>query len=238
MAFDISRLTSAVNKYLNSISDAANAAKTASTEIEARTQFSVDLKEAIRQNMESRSRDAASMPDIASRVKEETARATEALDSQIQQINGSFEAIREAGTSAKYAGEKDAGDSATASNHDAYKGTLSPEALKELSQSRYFSANLIRSALFEGLDGDENGSSQATGASALYDIAGTNGTNPAETSPFNNLSLSDINMNSLLQASGLENTTSSSDLADALIKAYKTGGSAIPVTSIFGDFSL
>ena len=52
MSFDISRLTKAVNKYLNSISDISAMVKQASEEVDARTRFSAELSEAIRQNIQ------------------------------------------------------------------------------------------------------------------------------------------------------------------------------------------
>lgn len=272
MAFDISRLSNAVNKYLNSISDVANAAKKSSQEIEERTRFATDLKDAIRQNIEARTRNDISMPDIAAQVKEQVAQATSAIDSQIQQINGSFEAIRgaRAATSGSNAGLDSADSNASAasslakavaasangqnvSNYDAYNGMLSTEALQELSKSQYFSSNLIQSSLFDVLKQDENGSSGNSLNSGL--------SVKTASSAFDSLSLSDRNINALLQAAGLTSSSSdtasnsttdstlqvtsqassqssSSDLAKALIKAYTANGSSLSATSIFGDFSL
>lgn len=205
MAFDISRLTSAVNKYLNSISDVASAAKKATSEIETRTQFSEDLKNAIRQNMEARSKDETSMPDIASLVQEQVTLATSAIDSQIEQINGSFEAIREAGIVKTSGNEKREDSGASDLNPDASKGTLSMDALQELSKSNYFSANLIQSSLFDDLSRVASQNEVKTSAETV-----------AEDSE----------------------KSASSDLTKAIINAYKSTGSAVPITSIFGDFSL
>ena len=206
MAFDISRLTSAVNKYLNSISDVAGAAKKASEEIEARTQFATDLKDAIRQNIEARSREEVSVPDIASVVKEQVSSAIGSIDSQIQQINGSFAAIREAGTVTTSGNEKGEDSGASDSNVDASKGTLSLDALQELSRLKYFSANLIQGSLFDDLSSIASQNEVKTSVETV--------------------------------AEDSEKSGSSSELAQALIKAYKTSGSSVPITSIFGDFSI
>ena len=189
MAFDISRLTSAVNKYLNSISDVAGAAKKASEEIEARTQFATDLKDAIRQNIEARSREEVSVPDIASLVREQVTSATGSIDSQIQQINGQF-----------------------------------------------ISANLIQSSLFNGLEDanktDTNSTLQALGLDAA---TGSSALNDALSRI---VSQNEVKTSVETVAEDSEKSGSSSELAKALIKAYKTSGSSVPITSIFGDFSI
>ena len=52
MAFDITRITDAVNRHLNSISDISAMVKQASEDVENRTRFSAELSEAIRQNIQ------------------------------------------------------------------------------------------------------------------------------------------------------------------------------------------
>ena len=52
MAFDITRITDAVNRHLNSISDISSMVKQASEDVENRTRFSAELSEAIRQNFQ------------------------------------------------------------------------------------------------------------------------------------------------------------------------------------------
>lgn len=291
MAFDISKLTSAVNKYLNSISEVSSAAKRANEEIASRTQFSTELGDAIRQNIESRTRDQAQVPDIAGQIQTQIKQATSGIDVTIEQINGSFEAIREAGkvtgtsdsartgaesgnatsteegrlavTSAAKTGAETgttgstvtsrSGSSVSATtssttNRDAYLGTLSTEALQELSRSRYFSANLIQSSLFDATN--ENGEKSSRSNS---------GTSGSAASAFDSLSLSELNTNSLLKSAGLNtdttaqptrtqtfntsdaastNASDASDLAKALIKAYTNSGASAAATSIFGDFTL
>ncbi|MBE5828203.1 MAG: hypothetical protein E7305_01940 [Butyrivibrio sp.] len=275
MSFDISKLTSAVNKYLNSISEISSAAQRAQQEIADRTQFSTELSTAIQQNIESRMRDQATIPDIGSQVQDtvetQIKQAVSAIDNTFEQVNGAFEEIRNAGvTSAAASAEKATSavqDStkttvassankslatqiaATNTNRDAYRGTLSTEALQDLSKSQYFSANLIQDSLFKEDDGSEN--SNANSASSA-------------TSAFDAVSLSDLNTNSLLanaltsgitntgntsalaqainEATGATGTTAasvnSSDLAKALIKAYATSNTTASPTSIFGDFTL
>ena len=280
MSFDISKLTSAVNKYLNSISEISSAAQRAQQEIADRTQFSTELSTAIQQNIESRMQDQVTIPDIGSQVHDtvetQIKQAVSAIDNTFEQVNGAFEEIRKAGSAGSIGGIQDsakattAADTATASankslanqisatsankslanqvaatntNRDAYRGTLSTEALQDLSKSQYFSANLIQDSLFKEDNGSDN-----------------NNTSTA-TSAFDGVSLSDLNTNSLLAnalTSGITNTgnasalaqaineaaeasgatSNSSDLAKALIKAYTTGTATASPTSIFGDFTL
>ena len=240
MAFDISRLTSAVNKYLNSISDIGTKASQAAQEIADKAQFQSDLSEAIKSNIASKTRDVDTIPDIAATVQSEVKSALSGIDSTFEQINGAFLEISEAGKSASSAKDSvaasaGAGESKNASsegtskseNADAYKGTLSADALKELSGSGYFSGNLIASSLFK--TDDENGTSSGN-------------VNAASTSAFSTLSLDQLNVNSLLANSlgGNSATTesTSNDLAKALVKAYTTTAKSAVNTSIFGDFSL
>ncbi len=250
MAFDISKLTSAVNKYLNSISDIGNAASKARQEAEEKSRFSLELSEAIKENMQSRMRDEVSVPDISSVVQNEINHSTAGIDATIEQINGAFETISHAGKVSSVGNQGLSGEMASSdeSNFDAYSGALSTEALQELSKSQYFSSNLIQSSLFED-------SSEGT-------------TDSGSKSAFDTVSLSDLNTNSLLsnsllksgsdfsemadsiiKAAGTNNNenvlsdsssmaTDSSDIAKALIKAYTAGNNSSGVTSIFGDFSL
>ncbi len=232
MSFDISKLTSAVNKYLNSISEISNAAGKASSEIADRAQFSADLKEAIAQNMQSRFRDQEPMPDIAQEVQSAIKTATGGIDTTIEQINGGFEAIREAGKKSSEVAAIDTGSSASSDssssgssrslNADAFKGFLSTEALQDLSKSRYFSANLLQNAL---LDSDEKKEDEESST-----ISGMN----TKSLLANSLNSDDTVKSALESASGSDAT----DLAKALIKAYAGSGSSLTGTSIFGDFSL
>ena len=258
MAFDISRLTSAVNKYLNSISDIGSKASQAAQEIADKAQFQSDLSEAIKSNIASKTRDMDTIPDIAATVQSEVKSALSGIDSTFEQINGAFLEISEAGKSTSSAKDSVAASAGAdeSGNSDAYKGTLSADALKELSGSGYFSGNLIASSLFK--TDDENGTSSGN-------------VNAASTSAFSTLSLDQLNVNSLLanslgvnsattdsltsalksiaesgntSASGqaadtakIQNSTGN-DLAKALVKAYTTTAKSAVNTSIFGDFSL
>ena len=153
MSFDISRLTSAVNKYLNSISDIGKQASQQSQEIADKAQFQADLSEAIKANIQSKTRDVDTIPDIGAMVQSEVKSATAAIDSTFEQINGAFLEISEAGKSASLAKDNSAAVSAAeksgsgaasgngnkSGNADAYAGILSTDALKELSSSGYFS---------------------------------------------------------------------------------------------------
>ncbi len=264
MSFDISRLTSAVNKYLNSISDIGRQAAQQSQEIADKAQFQADLSEAIKANIQSKTRDVDTIPDIEAMVQSEVKSATAAIDSTFEQINGAFLEISEAGKSTSLAKDNQAAVSATdksgtgastdSGNTDAYAGTLSADALKELSSSGYFSGNMIAGSLFKTDDEDSTGSSSVS------------------TSPFEAQSLDQLNVNSLLAnslgvsttatdsltsalkavANSTSNTdtasaasttsaldaSSSNDLAKALIKAYTSAAKTTATTSVFGDFSL
>lgn len=270
MAFDISKLTSAVNKYLNSISDVSAAAKKASEEIEQKSRFKAELSDAIRQNIESRMRQPEDIPDIATTVRSQIQQAVGSIDATFEQVDGAFDDIRNAGkvpevsesaaqdsskedirkavdliltaagTSSDSTGlrqvlDKIAGTSASdAGNSDAYKGLLSTEALQELSKSQYFSANLLQSSLF---DENADGSSSGADSSFTTDLANALQGGSKAASPFESISLSDLNTASLT-ANGAAGNAGSTDLAKALIKAYANGSSKSAVTSIFGDFTL
>ncbi len=261
MSFDISRLTSAVNKYLNSISDVTASAEKTAQEMADRTQFANDLGEAIRQNIASRAKDVAEIPDIQSIVQQQVESATASIRSTFERVNGAFVEIQDNTKSSsvkELSASETSGSNANsaATNKDAYAGILSTEALQELSKSQYFSANLLQSSLFDESDGTSTSKSNS-------------GTSSSGTSAFDTVSLSDLNLSSLTKSSLgttgtaselianavsslsgstnstdstantiTANTTDSSDLAKALIKAYTQSGKTSSVTSIFGDFSL
>ena len=226
MSFDISKLTSAVNKYLNSISEISNAAKQSSEEMADRGQFSVDLKDAIAQTMQSKLRDQGTIPNVAQEVQGAISQATEEMNSVIKQINGSFEAMRdvERVSEVKSAGDSTSGKEAEQnnSNFDAYSGLLSTEALQELSKSQYFSANLLQNSLLYNSEEDEEDENNS--------LSGLNS---------KSLLTNSISSSSTLKEA-LESTSAqdSGDLARALIKAYANSGSSLADTSVFGDFSL
>ena len=81
MSFDISRLTKAVNKYLNSISDIGQQATQRAQEMADKAQFQADLSEAIKANIQSKTRDVDTIPDIEAMVQSEVKSATAAIDS-------------------------------------------------------------------------------------------------------------------------------------------------------------
>lgn len=241
MSFDISRLTSAVNKYLNSISDIGKQASQQSQEIADKAQFQADLSEAIKANIQSKTRDVDTIPDIEAMVQNEIKSATAGIDSTFEQINGAFLEISEAGKSASLgkdnaaavsAADKSGNDAASGSgnksdagteirsgNADAYAGRLSTDALKELSSSGYFSGNMIAGSLFKTDDEDDTGSSSVgTGAlnSLTSALTSAQGQNAAAISPFEAQSLDQLNVNSLLANSLGVNTTASDSLTSAL----------------------
>jgi hypothetical protein len=258
LSFDISRLTNAVNKYLNSISDVGAAASKASQEIADRTRFATDLGDAIKRNIASRTKEMDSVPDIASIVQDQVQQATGGINSTFEQVNGAFLEISEAGKSAvakesaaavsgANSGKASSGTTAKSANRDAYSGTLSTEALKELSNSQYFSANLIQSSLFQKSDGEsDNSSSSQNNALSSLSSALTSSLGSATTTAdaFDTKTLEQFNTDSLVANSlGTGSTLTGSevtgnDLAKALIKAYTSSSKASEITSVFGDFSL
>ena len=232
MSFDISRLTKAVNKYLNSISDIGQQATQRSQEMADKAQFQADLSEAIKANIQSKTREIDEVPDIGAMVQSQVKSATDGTNATFEQINGAFLEISEAGKSTSLAkdsvaatsGADKSGSSSTnastakSANADAYAGTLSTEALKELSNSGYFSGNLIANSLFK-TDDEESTSSGSTNAlnsvtSALTSSLGQNTTTAAN--PFQTQSLDQLNVNSLLANSLGVNTTATDSLTAAL----------------------
>ncbi len=77
MAFDISRLVGAVNSHLNSISDISQKAQQMSEEAAARAQFSIDLREAINQNIQSHMPEGSSFPDYGKEIQSAVRQAVE-----------------------------------------------------------------------------------------------------------------------------------------------------------------
>ena len=214
MSFDISRLTKAVNKYLNSISDIGQQATQRSQEMADKAQFQADLSEAIKANIQSKTREIDEVPDIGAMVQSQVKSATDGINATFEQINGAFLEISEAGKSTSSAKES----SSDAGNSDAYAGVLSTDALKELSNSGYFSGNLIANSLFK-TDDEESTSSGSTNAlnsvtSALTSSLGQNTTTAAN--PFQTQSLDQLNVNSLLANSLGVNTTATDSLTAAL----------------------
>lgn len=231
MSFDISRLTSAVNKYLNSISDIGKQASQQSQEIADKAQFQADLSEAIKANIQSKTRDIDTIPDIGAMVQSEVKSATAAIDSTFEQINGAFLEISEAGKSASLAKDNSAAVSAAeksgsgsasgngnkSGNADAYAGILSTDALKELSNSGYFSGNMIAGSLFKTDDEDSSGSGGTNALNSLSSaLTSTLGQNVTAISPFEAQSLDQLNVNSLLANSLGVNTTAADSLTSAL----------------------
>ena len=246
MAFDIAKLTEGVNKYLNSISDVAKTAQKINEEVEERSRFSMELSEAIKQNIESRQKNVDTVPDIEFEVKSAVSQAMSGLDNTFNQIDGAFESLKSAGKvmevkdssgadTAKSGTEGDAKDSTSAlqaqsalsGNRNAYAGVLSTEALQELSRSQYFSANLIQSSLFDTDNADSSDDSSLGMPSGLAGALTSSGayTSSSASDPFKSLSLTDLNNSSLLQ--------------NELVKAYTTASNNNAAqTSIFGDFTL
>ncbi len=237
MSFDISRLTKAVNKYLNSISDIGQQATQRAQEMADKAQFQADLSEAIKANIQSKTREIDEVPDIGAMVQSQVKSATDGINATFEQINGAFLEISEAGKSAsvakdsvaatsgadKSSNESNAGTTGNSAaslktgNADAYAGTLSTEALKELSNSGYFSGNLIANSLFK-TDDEESTSSGSTNAlnSVSSALTSSLGQNTTAANPFQTQSLDQLNVNSLLANSLGVNTTATDSLTAAL----------------------
>ncbi len=237
MSFDISRLTKAVNKYLNSISDIGQQATQRAQEMADKAQFQADLSEAIKANIQSKTREIDEVPDIGAMVQSQVKSATDGINATFEQINGAFLEISEAGKSTSLAKDSVAatsgadksgsgsnagttGNSAASlktGNADAYAGNLSTDALKELSNSGYFSGNLIANSLFK-TDDEESTSSGSTNAlnSVSSALTSSLGQNTTAANPFQTQSLDQLNVNSLLANSLGVNTTATDSLTAAL----------------------
>jgi hypothetical protein len=237
MAFDISRLTSVVNRHLNSISDISARVRQASEEASARAQFAVDLKEAINKNIESKMNLEGAFPDFGSEIQAAAQKATEGISGSI--VNGM--------------------DSATGnavSNSDAYSGRLSTEALQELSKSQYFSTNLIQDSLYKTDDDDNEGSSTVTSTNAfgsqpsLSDLNEnsllaaallTNGSSNLLSDALSSLTTgTNTGSANTLQAdsSGQSAASTDNDYVKTLMKAYSNLNHSSTSGSVFGDFLL
>lgn len=179
MAFDISRLTDAVNKHLNSISDISQKAQQMSEEAAARAQFSVDLRDAINNNILSHMPESGSFPDYGKEIQDAVKQAVAPIAS-VKTSKANEATIAEA--------DKSSASQNEASNKDAYSGFLDTEALQDLSKSKYFNVNLIQSALFDNKDGEEEDADKKAVTSSTTDAFGSG------------LTLSDLNENSLFAA--------------------------------------
>lgn len=242
MAFRISELTSAVNSYLNSISSVNNQGSSIGSELKGIFQkyFSKavsdakvempDLGTEIKENIASHNFAAGTSAQI-----NELARQEDALNTVSKTAAGSGSSETAAKntdyatnlanliTASKTSGNLEIADALaiimknngqTTDNADAYKGLLSTNALRDLSDSSYFYTNMIQSSLFKSSDEEEESSS---------------GNNDA----FSGTSLNQLNENALINAT-LGTTTTESSYYQSLIKAYQS----MPTESIFGDFLL
>ena len=117
MGFDISKLTNAVNRYLNSISDVSAAAKRVSEEAESKALFGKELQFAIKQNIASHMDDGkmseavgelGNFPDIEGQIRSQIDTATSGVKSTFDQINGGLGAMRNAGASEAAASQDNA----------------------------------------------------------------------------------------------------------------------------------
>jgi hypothetical protein len=204
MAGRITELTSAVNAYLNSISSTGASAVDTGNQLKGIFQKYFDKAVADIKidtaNIESEIKNNIDSHNYA----EKAFQKTEAVDA--------LSASASKSTAAK------SSDSSNASaNADVYKGLLGTDALKELSNSSYFYANMIQSSLFKSSDEeDENGNSSDSG--------------------FGETSINDLNTRSLLYNTlGITNDENEyTDYQKALLKAYQNNS----LDTIFGEFLL
>ena len=179
MSFDISKLTSVVNKYLNSISEVSNLGQKIQQEIADKGRFSVELSSAIQKEIDSAFEKTADTEKVLSMMANanavtDTSAVANTADTAATKVSG----VASATAATKVSGVGSAA-AATNDNRDAYSGILSTEALQELSKSGYFSGNLIQDSLFKEDNSTENN-------------------NTSSSSAFEGVSLSDLNNNSLL----------------------------------------
>lgn len=244
MSFDISKLTSAVNKYLNSISEISSAAQKAQQEIADKTQFSKELSTAIQQNIESRMHDQVTMPDIGSQVQDtvetQIKQAVSAIDNTFEQVNGAFEEIRKAGMteaaqeSTKAVAATDA--ASTAADRSLATQLAASSANKSLA-NQVAATNTNKDAYRGALSTEalqDLSKSQYFSANLIQDSlfkedngSESGGSSNSATSAFDAVSLTDLNTNSLLAnalTSGITNTGNASVLAQALNEATSASG--------------
>jgi|GEM_PF-6851192 len=247
MSFDISKLTSAVNKYLNSISEISSAAQRAQQEIADRTQFSTELSTAIQQNIESRMQDQVTIPDIGSQVQDtvetQIKQAVSAIDNTFEQVNGAFEEIRKAGSAGSIGGIQDsakattAADTATASANKSLANQISATSANKSLASQVAATNTNRDAYkgtlsteaLQDLSKSQYFSANLIQNSLFKEDNGSESGNSGSstTSAFDAVSLSDLNTNSLLAnalTSGVTNTGNASALTQAINEAAEASG--------------
>ncbi|MCR5404683.1 MAG: hypothetical protein K6E91_12825 [Butyrivibrio sp.] len=130
MGFDISKLTSAVNRYLNSISDVSAAAKRVTEEAESKALFGKELQFAIKQNIASHMDDGkmseavgelGNFPNIEGQIRSQIDTATSGVKSTFDQINGGLGAMRSAGASDAAVGQGSVNTKETAASQDSAK---------------------------------------------------------------------------------------------------------------------
>ncbi|MBQ8031424.1 MAG: hypothetical protein IJ260_07840 [Butyrivibrio sp.] len=244
MSFDISKLTSAVNKYLNSISEISSAAQKAQQEIADKTQFSKELSTAIQQNIESRMHDQVTMPDIGSQVQDtvetQIKQAVSAIDNTFEQVNGAFEEIRKAGMAeaAKESAKAVAAtDAATESAGKSLANQVVATSANKSLANQVAATNTNRDAYRGTLSTEalqDLSRSQYFSANLIQDSlfkedngSESGGSSNSATSAFDAVSLTDLNTNSLLAnalTSGITNTGNASALAQALNEATSASG--------------
>ncbi len=244
MSFDISKLTSAVNKYLNSISEISSAAQKAQQEIADKTQFSKELSTAIQQNIESRMHDQVTMPDIGSQVQDtvetQIKQAVSAIDNTFEQVNGAFEEIRKAGmTEAAQESTKAvaASDATTESAGKSLANQVAASSANKSLSNQIAATNTNRDAYRGTLSTEalqDLSRSQYFSANLIQDSlfkedngSESGGSSNSATSAFDAVSLTDLNTNSLLAnalTSGITNTGNASALAQALNEATSASG--------------
>ena len=249
MSFDISKLTSAVNKYLNSISEISSAAQKAQQEIADRTQFSTELSTAIQQNIESRMQDQVTIPDIGSQVQDtvetQIKQAVSAIDNTFEQVNGAFEEIRKAGSAGSIGGIQNsakattAADTATASANKSLANQISATSANKsfANQVAATSSTNTNKDAYQGTLSTEAlqdlSKSQYFSANLIQDSlfkednGSDNSSNSTATSAFDGVSLSDLNTNSLLANAlsiGVTNSGNASALTQIINEAATASG--------------
>ncbi len=241
MSFDISKLTSAVNKYLNSISEISSAAQKAQQEIADRTQFSTELSTAIQQNIESRMQDQVTIPDIGSQVHDtvetQIKQAVSAIDNTFEQVNGAFEEIRQAGvTSAVQDNTKTvtAADTVASSANKSLANQVAATSANKSLANQVAATNTNKDAYRGTLSTEalqDLSKSQYFSANLIQDSLfkedNSSDNSSSATSAFDGVSLSDLNTNSLLAnalSSGVTNSGNVSALTQIINEAATASG--------------
>ncbi len=220
MAFDITRLTDAVNKHLNSISDISAMVKQASAEVENRTRFSAELSEAIRQNIQDHM-------------------ATEEFQSlqSLQEVSKSFAASTESDSSSSTSRELTTKELQDLSKSKYFSVNLVQNALYNSGNSDDESDGSTTDLTKSLLPNYSDNIAAALTGSAVNTTASGNVVKALISSENSNAALSGEDTKKVISEL-LGTSDSGNDYTKALLTAYSSLKASDSGSSVFGDFQL